>query len=301
MLILDISVMELLIDLYKISSPSGKKKAMIKFITGKLDELGIDFKTDSLGNIYATKGEADSYPCVVSHTDEVHSIRGEGYRVINVRGEMILGHDSKRRRMTGIGADDKNGIWICLKCLEEFEIMKCAFFVGEEVGCYGSGRANMEFFKDCRFILQCDRKGDSDLITEIAGIKLCSRKFLKAISPKDYGYKENSGLQTDVHCLKRRGVNVSCVNISCGYYNPHTDEEYTVIEDLNKCLAFVRHIISDCGEVYTHQYSPPKPIFNNHYERYGFGFNRFPRDFDDFGDDLFPRPQYNIRSSSHAV
>uniref|UniRef100_UPI003AB6E2B9 hypothetical protein n=1 Tax=Anaerotruncus colihominis TaxID=169435 RepID=UPI003AB6E2B9 len=39
-------------------------------------------------------------------------------------------YDHKHRRMTGIGADDKNGIWICLKCLESFKAMKCGCWHG---------------------------------------------------------------------------------------------------------------------------------------------------------------------------
>ena len=94
---------------------------------------------------------------------------------------MIVGYDHKRKRMTGIGADDKNGIWICLKCLEDFKAVKCAFFVQEEVGCIGSGHADMSFFSDCRFVIQCDRKGNGDMVTQINGMKLCSNDFISAI------------------------------------------------------------------------------------------------------------------------
>ena len=59
---------------------------------------------------------------------------------------MIVGYDHRHKRMVGIGADDKNGIWICLKCLEDFKAVKCAFFVQEEVGRIGSSHADMTFF-----------------------------------------------------------------------------------------------------------------------------------------------------------
>ena len=39
--------------------------------------------------------------------------------------------------------------------------------------------------------------------------------------------------------LKRNGLEVSCVNLSCGYYEPHTDNEYTILSDLCKCYRFV--------------------------------------------------------------
>ncbi len=257
---------------------------MIRFITGKLDELGVAYTVDTYGNIYAVKGNARSYPCVVAHTDEVHTRRGNGFMAVDVRGEIILGYDKNTKKLTGIGADDKNGIWICLKCLAKFRIMKCVFFTGEETGCLGSNRADMGFFEDCRFVLQCDRKGNSDLITSISGTGLCSREFLLSVSPKKHGYKQTEGLPTDIYTLKRRGLDVSCVNISCGYYNPHTSEEYTVIEDLHKCLHFVYHIVWNCRKIYSHSYSPPQPAYSRYNNGYGWGHSRY---FDDAEDDLF--------------
>jgi len=246
--------MELLMELYKISSPSKKEKDMIRFITNRLEALSISYEVDKYGNIYAKKGNSDLYPCIVAHTDEVHPKRSKGYEVIKIKDEIILGYDNNLKQIVGIGADDKNGIWICLKCLEEFEHLKCVFFMGEEVGCIGSNRANMAFFDDCRYVLQCDRKGNGDLITVISGVKLCSDDFINDINISEYGYTLQEGLQTDVAILKQRGLEVSCVNISCGYYNPHTNEEYTRIIDIRKCHDFVRHIINDCTHVYNHEY-----------------------------------------------
>ncbi|EFK60177.1 LOW QUALITY PROTEIN: hypothetical protein HMPREF9008_04860, partial [Parabacteroides sp. 20_3] len=51
---------------------------------------------------------------------------------------------------------------------------------------------------------------------------------------------------------KRNGLEVSCVNLSCGYYEPHTDNEYTILADLCKCYRFVRHIICCHKETSTH-------------------------------------------------
>jgi hypothetical protein len=58
---------------------------------------------------------------------------------------------------------------------------------------------------------------------------------------------------TDVETLKNKGVNLCMLNISCGYYNPHTDNEFTVISELQNCLAFVENIIENCTDVYEHK------------------------------------------------
>lgn len=263
--------MELLKQLYNISSPSRRENAMITFISNKLTEMGVAHTIDKAGNIYATKGKGKTFPCLVAHTDEVHYQHTKGYEVVTMKNEIIVGYDSEKREFQGIGADDKNGIWICLKCLEEYDNLKCAFFVEEEIGCQGSRVADMEFFKDCRFVLQCDRKGNGDIITKINGLKLCSKEFIEALNPGKYGYKTTEGLSTDVGALKDRKLEVSCINISCGYYNPHTKNEFTHIGDLMKCLDLVKHVITDCQQVYPH-INQPKPV-------------RKPVDYDMFGMD----------------
>lgn len=171
-----------------------------------------------------------------------------------VAGSIIVGYDHRKRRVTGIGADDKNGVWMCLECLKDFKVMKCAFFVQEETGCKGSGAADMSFFADCRFVVECDRKGDSDMVTDINGTALCSRDFITKAQLRRHGYKTAHGLFTDVYALKRKGLGVSCVNLSCGYYEPHTDHEYTVIADLLKCQRLVKHIIRTNKTVSRHEH-----------------------------------------------
>lgn len=250
--------MELLKELYGISARTHQEKDMIAFVSQRLSDLGVTFTVDETGNIYATKGNADTYPCIAAHLDEVHEAREKGYEVLVIRDEFIIGFNSGKREFNGIGADDKNGIWVCLKCLEKFDNLKCVFFVGEEQGCIGSHQADMKFFDDCRFVLQCDRKGNSDFISSIYGNSLCSSQFIKDASLGEHGYKEERGMQTDVQTLRQRGLEISCANISCGYYYPHTPHEMTNIADLKKCLTLVEHIVENCREVYTHKEVRPQ-------------------------------------------
>ena len=55
--------MKLLKKLYEISSPSRNEQVMCKFIKSLLLGMKVDFSEDKYGNIYATKGESDTYPC----------------------------------------------------------------------------------------------------------------------------------------------------------------------------------------------------------------------------------------------
>ncbi|VYT94837.1 Uncharacterised protein [Parabacteroides merdae] len=107
------------------------------------------------------------------------------------------------------------------------------------------------------------------MVTQINGMKLCSNDFISAIDFRRYGYKPAQGLATDVAALKRNGLEVSCVNLSCGYYEPHTDNEYTILADLCKCYRFVRHIICCHKETSTHIPETERKPFPGYYELFG--------------------------------
>ena len=257
--------MQLLKRLYSIYSPSGKEQKMIKFLCSYIKQLPghISVSKDKFGNLYVVKGESEAYPCLVSHIDQVsYCNHSKDFKAVETR-DIIFGYSPKNRRFENLGADDKNGVFICLECLKKYDSIKVVFFREEETGCRGSSEAVMSFFDDVRFIIQPDRKGNSDLITSIGYSELCSEEFIEAIEPEKWNYKEEGGLMTDVLTLKEKGLETSCINVSCGYYNPHSDEEITVKKDLLKCLLFVEHIIEDCTGVYPHVQEDP---YFNRYE-----------------------------------
>ena len=248
--------MKLLKDLYEIYAPSNGEKKIKKFIKNWVSDNIPDAKIrrdNNDGNIYIVRGEAKTYPCVVAHLDQVQRKHSADFIAVETE-DIIFGYSPSKRTHEGLGADDKNGIWVALKCLEEFDTIKVAFFVGEEIGCVGSGRCDIGWFSDCRFIVQPDRKGAFDLITDIWG-RICSNDFEFDIDAGMFGYRATSGMMTDVLTLSELNVGVSCINLSCGYYEPHTDKEFTVKADLENCLNFVRHIIMTAVDVYPHSYN----------------------------------------------
>lgn len=246
---------KLLKDLYKIHSKTGFEGEIICFIYRWVNEnvpsAVIDLDWDN-GNLYITKGVSNTYPCLVAHLDQVQSYHPTDFRAIETR-EIIFGYSPKDRQYCGLGADDKNGIWIALKCLQKYDTLKVAFFISEEIGCVGSREAKMSFFENVRFVVEPDRKGSSDVIVKICYTDLCSKEFLYDTQYENYGYSPTSGMMTDIEELKGKGLGVSCINLSCGYYSPHTDQEYTVKKDLLKALRFVENIIENCTQVYHHK------------------------------------------------
>lgn len=247
--------MKLLIDLYKVHSPSRHEEPMRRFLKKYIGQIeGARVEEDKTGNLLVTKGLSETYPCIVAHMDEVHTIRPKKFKVVVYKDNYILGGDAEILRPCGIGADDKNGIWVALKLLERFDAVKAAFFVGEEVGCVGSRAVDLKFFDDCRFVLQADRKNGGDFIDTACGTSLCGQPFKAAMKISQFGYKPTIGLTTDVQELKSRGLAVACANLSCGYYNPHTIDEYTDFSELENCLEMCEYAFRHITDVQKHKH-----------------------------------------------
>ena len=256
-----------------VQSKSHKDEEMIAFISGELSKIkGLVCAQDDYGNIYVKKGEADIYPCVVAHTDTVHDIK-QGFMVIEVDGAMFA-WDNFKHEQTGVGGDDKVGIYICLQALRDMEVLKVAFFRNEEVGCIGSGKAYMPFFDDVSLVLQADRKGSSDFIDYSNGVDLFDDGFKSGVQGilDEFGYKFCRGIATDVGQLKKNKIEVAVANVSCGYYNAHRDEEYVILKEVENCYNLFISIFNQLGsikwehkhveKVYTSNYHNAGPVYS---------------------------------------
>lgn len=260
--------MELLKSLYIINSYSGNEETIRTFVQDwVVNHSGINPEeltvvNDDM-NLYITRGKADTYPCVVAHLDQVQRMYEADTKIVETE-DIIFSYSPKTHEQQGLGADDKNGIWIALKALQKFDTIKVAFFAGEEVGCVGSSQADMAFFNDVRFVIQPDRKGGTDIIKTIGGTELMTEEFMKLTDYDAYGFSPTSGLMTDVETLCDKGLQVCCFNISCGYYSPHTEEEFTVKEDLENTRKFIFHVIEKCTDVYpcAHEKSYTRTYYN---------------------------------------
>ena len=238
---------KLLTDVLSIQTTSGNEFNMIAYIKDFCQEFVPQAKVVIKdNNIYVTKGKSKIYPCIVAHTDTVHDIH-KYYKVFEDDG-CIFAFNAETGKQVGVGGDDKVGIWIALEMLMSFDKIKCAFFHSEEIGCVGSSKADMKWLKDVGYCLQADRRGSTDFINSISG-KLYSKAFKKALKPilKEYGYKESSGAITDIGQLAENGIGVCVANMSCGYYEPHSDEEIVEFDDASRCLDMVEMIVAELG------------------------------------------------------
>lgn len=234
-------MMETLKQLYKTYSPSGEENGMRQFLREQIECCGAEIGEDEYGNLFVTRGNADLYPCLVAHCDEVrHNLVAD---VIEEDGR-IFAIDNKGMR-TGCGADDKNGLWIILKLLCETNLpLKAAIFAQEESGCEGSFNCDLMWFTDTCYLIGLDRGGNSDFVTIGVVLDLSPKEFWDADILQKYGYNFAVGKITDVVALISRGLMSPACNISVGYHNQHTNEEYTDLAALRNAYEMVTEILN---------------------------------------------------------
>lgn len=260
---------DLLVRTLTVQTTSQYETYMKKFIKSELDKIdGItEIINDTHGNMLVTKGEAEDdyyYPCVAAHMDTVHEIY-KGWEVKEADNHLYALAETKegKKVQVGIGGDDKVGVYIALSMLKKFEAIKVCFFTQEEIGCIGSGKVKLDWFKNVGFIWQADRKGNDEIVCNHSQGSLCSIDFVEKIAPvaKKYGYEfSDRGIWTDVSKLTARNVGVSTNNIGCGYYKAHSSMEVVSVEDVENCQGLFEEVIEMCkGKRWPHSNFEEKP------------------------------------------
>ena len=221
-----------LIEMYKTSSPSGKEAPMRQLVTQRLGAMGIAYKIDPHGQVYSLA--YPKAPLMAAHMDQVRCC--DHATKVKVSKRRIWGNGN-------LGADDKNGCWIILETLKSHAAINFIFTTEEE-----SGGLPFEDFlfqhstelANIPYGLIFDRRNGGDIIGMMNGY--CDDDLEKAVHNigKPYGYKPTSGVWSDCDALCRF---VPCVNLSCGYYEAHTTNEYTSIRSLRKALALADALI----------------------------------------------------------
>lgn len=220
---------------------------MVKYICDWLTENNISFYVDDFLNVYATKGQLEEnlfFPCVIAHTDTVHRIDS-----INVKEEYLPNSQKQIKlalkayndegKPTGIGGDNKCGVFACLKLLKDLPILKAAFFVSEETGCHGSRNSDPKFFDNVGYVLQFDAPENWMVSETCSGQVLFDRKsefFINCDKVLTESMDKNfmrymNHPYTDVYAITKL-YEIQSINFSIGYYNYHSSNEYVIVEDV---------------------------------------------------------------------
>ena len=267
-------------ELLSVPSKTYQEEDMVEYICNELDSIeGVTYYRDDMMNIYATKGgleEGEYYPMFIAHTDTVHTkidkivVKEEKLTRPNTFGKSFgdekvdcLKEYTEDGSPTGIGGDDKCGIFICLELLKQLDKVKIGLFVSEETGCHGSSKCDENFLQDVGYITQYDAPGNH-LISEIcSGVRLFERDsefFIKTLDIITTCFGNEMLIQshpyTDISQLKKK-IDVSCINISCGYYNMHSNQEFISIDDVCRAIEVGKNMVNTLGyKKYEYEYKP---------------------------------------------
>jgi putative aminopeptidase FrvX len=265
-------------EVLSIPTYSQDEKLMIEYLQKVLTEKGYQHYTDEHGNIYATKGESQNYPCFIAHTDTVHKVNlnltvVEGYQ----KGETILkGVDCVTGKPTGIGGDDKCGVFLALEMLDTLPNVKVAFFVSEEIGCRGSQHADPEFFKNVGYAIQYDSPEGNSMSLTLMGRYLFNQK--SEFADKVTGLIKEHGISnwayhpyTDAWQIVEK-FDIACLNLAAGYYQYHTANEYVVVDDVENGYQLGLKLVEVLGEnKYSNKKEERSYLLN---DGYGSQYNR---------------------------
>lgn len=248
----------------EIPSYSGKEQLMIDFIKGFCENHKLSYYLDSKSNIYVTKGEIkkeEFYPCVVAHTDTVHHDQIELINTkTNITIKSLLTGDNRTKLMgwnphndcpTGIGGDDKCGVYICLKMLLDSDVLKAVFFVEEETGMHGSKVADPKFFDNVGYAIQFDAPTNNWFSETLLGIPLWNKNFFNAVentlSENKIDNISNDPF-TDVLQLRKK-FDFCCAVFPTGYYNQHSKYEYVIPEETEQCFNIGMQTVKNLGRI----------------------------------------------------
>lgn len=140
----------------------------------------------------------------------------------------------------GIGGDDRCGIYAILRIIET---KKCSvlFCEDEEIGCVGSKKfCKTDYINEisnCKYIIELDRKGNTDAV-----FYSCDNPDFTKFILDNTEFEERYGSYSDISYLAPE-AGIAAVNLSCGYYKPHTKEEYVVLEELYYTINTVRKLV----------------------------------------------------------
>ncbi len=241
-------------EVLSVPTHSRQEDLMIEYLEKTLTEKGYEYQKDSIGNIYVTKGDTEYFPCFVAHTDTVHSVN-LNLKVIQLEENnktILTGIDSKTYSPSGIGGDDKCGVFLCLEMLDKLDNVKIALFVSEEIGCVGSRQADPEFFKNVGYAIQYDSPKGNSMSMSLMGKELFgkSTNFGEKVSPLILEHGINDWARhpyTDIWPLMEK-FGFSCLNLAAGYHRYHTENEYVVVEEVQNAFELGLKLHETLGE-----------------------------------------------------
>lgn len=136
----------------------------------------------------------------------------------------------------GIGGDDRCGVYMILKIINE---LRCHVLFCEDEECGGIGADKFVasgIIPNVNFIVEMDRRGSNDAVFYDCD----NPEFTDFIT--SFGFVEDWGTFSDISTIAP-ALGVAAVNISAGYYHEHTLTEYVDIEATRQNAERIKEVV----------------------------------------------------------
>lgn len=244
-----------LINLLNIHATSGNEAPVRKYLKPILTNLMDVVKVDSYGNLLAEKkcGNGNGATVLLSaHMDTVKGVLADRKLIITEDGIIMSNKGA-------LGADDRAGIAIILTVLRNLNklnfngTIKVAFSREEEIGCVGASKIDPNWYKDVDLAIVVDRRGNRDIVVGCCGMAFCSdsvgyfmEDVAKLVDMPDWKCVE--GGISDAIVFAEHGIN--SINLSAGYMNEHTANEYVSLKDMRNTVRLILQTIAVINRFY---------------------------------------------------
>lgn len=233
---------KILMDLFHLYAPSYKEKPVSDFVDKFLTNKKIEHTVDEYGNIVCMNFK--SQPILCAHMDCVG--KEDSGKLVEYINLYKYGNDLICKGVGNIGADDKCGVYLMLLSIIDKLNVNLIFSIGEEVSNQNGIKKifkdlkENEIFKSAPFFLVLDRKNSGDLICNLNNYG--SKEFDEAMEKigKKFNFKSVKGGYSDANTLSDK---LNGANLSMGYYNPHSTQEFFSIKEMLNSYHYVKEII----------------------------------------------------------
>jgi hypothetical protein len=153
----------------------------------------------------------------------------------------------------GLGADDRAGSYALINLIQKGYKPSIILTDMEERGGIGASDLIKRYpecpFKDCRALIQLDRRGEKDSV-----YYECDNKDFEELI-NSYGFETEWGTFTDISIFGPQW-GIAAVNLSIGYDNEHREIETLNMTHLHSTIDKVEKMLKDCGKWLSYAYIP---------------------------------------------
>ena len=241
------------IELLNIHGTSGNEKPVRDYLRPILTELMDNVKVDDYGNLLADKKCGDGNGATVllsAHMDTVKGVLADR-KLVETEDGIIMSNKG------ALGADDRGGIAIILTVLRNLNKLnfnghiKVSFSREEEIGCVGASKIDPDWYANADLAIVVDRRGNRDIVVG-CGMAFCSDSvgyFMEDVSKiADMDWKAVEGGISDAMVFAENGIN--SINLSAGYMNEHTVNEYASLKDMGDTVRLILQTIAVINQFY---------------------------------------------------